>query len=156
MTILHSSKEQKQKPECLPSVVLNLLTLEFWNQTEAQDLCLAIALLSTQWIFQKIWLELILPSRLRRGESTEQKAADSESNQTSLQRRCWVSFEMFWLQNRHDTLLFLILYLDTFDTFWYQDNDVQVLHLSAMWRYFTWVFPFYATLNFSSTAFQHL
>lgn len=33
MMILHSSKEQKQKPECPPSVVLNLLTQSLKSDT---------------------------------------------------------------------------------------------------------------------------
>lgn len=84
MTILHSSKEQKQKPECPPSVVLNLLTQSLKSDTGTGLLFGNRFVVFTVSFLHKVWLELILLSRLREEREQRKNAPGSESDRTAL------------------------------------------------------------------------
>lgn len=57
-----AKSEKKQKPDSLFSVALNLEKLELQSLKTDKSRRLVLGnCLSTQWIFQKIWLALILP-----------------------------------------------------------------------------------------------
>lgn len=85
MTILHSSKEQKQKLECLPSAFLNLLTLQLQSLKSDRG---------TRLVFSNCFVVFTVnfpenPSGTNsavssvRGASTEENSARSGSDQTA-------------------------------------------------------------------------
>lgn len=81
--ILHSSKEQKQKPECPPSVVLNLLTQSLKSDTGRLLFGNHFVVFTVSFL-SKVWLELILLSRLREEREQRKNAPGSESDRTAL------------------------------------------------------------------------